>query len=252
MVRLASPWPREAMRAAADRAGSAARGRRRRCGGRWRPRPSICSRAAARTARSSSSARSPTGRQGSTRAAKQASLLKMLPMPATRVWSSRASPRSRLGVGARPATTASRSSSGARMSGPRRASWGSRRRRSAANQPQGRAAELDRLLPSPASTAQAERRGLRQRRAAGVDVPGAVHPQVAVEDEVAEVEQQVLAVGRRRGRGGCRRGARRRRRARAGWERWPSPSRRSSAASRRRAARRIVSPSAIGSMMTGA
>ena len=66
----------------------------------------------------------------------------------------------------------------------------------------------------------------RPRRAAGataaarVDVPGAAHPQVAVQDELAEVEQQVLAVESIRP--GCgRRAARSRLRGRAGSARWP-------------------------------
>ena len=60
---------------------------------------------------------------------------------------------------------------------------------------QGRAAELDRVV----ALAGEHRPGRGARPAPArplrVDVPAAAHPQVAVEDEVAEVEDQVLAVG---------------------------------------------------------
>ena len=60
---------------------------------------------------------------------------------------------------------------------------------------QGRAAELDRV----GALAGEHRPGRGARPApagaARVDVPAAAHPQVAVEDEVAEAEEQVLAVG---------------------------------------------------------
>ena len=220
------------------------RGRRRKCGG-GRPPPPASARERARiTARSSSSPRSPTGRQGSTRAAKQASLLKMLPMPATTVWSSRASPRPRPGSAQIPATIASRSSSGARMSGSEPGELRIAADAVGGDQPQRRPAELDRFLLLAGQNRPGRAAGLAPPAPARVDVPRAVHPHMAVQDEVAEAQQQVLAMGldpsRRRP---SRRSTRAARPRGFGAEAATvSPVR---AASRRRAARRIVSPSAI-------
>ena len=60
---------------------------------------------------------------------------------------------------------------------------------------QGRAAELDRV--GALAGEHRPGRGARPTPAGPprVDVPAAAHPQVAVEDEVTEVEDQVLAVG---------------------------------------------------------
>ena len=147
------------------------------------------------TARSSSSERSPTGRQGSTRAAKQASLLKMLPMPATRCWSSRASPRPRVGS--------------ARIAGDHAVEVEVRRRgcRGRAGSAAGcgagaRSAHTCRVGPPNWTASQLAAREHRPGRGARpppagagpVEVPAAAHPQVAVQGEVAEAEQQVLAV----------------------------------------------------------
>ena len=139
---------------------------------------------------------SASGRQGSTLAAKQASLLKMLPMPAVRRWSRRASPRVRDRVG------------GAELGddlvevevrgedvGPEASELRVDRDAARAQDAQGRPAELDRV----GALAGEHRPGRGPRPApalaARVDVPAAAHPQVAVQDEVAEVEEQVLAVG---------------------------------------------------------
>src|SRR5262249_12926858 len=60
---------------------------------------------------------------------------------------------------------------------------------------QGRATELDRLVAL--ATEDDPGRGARPAPAgpARVDVPAAAHPQMAVKDKVAEVEEEVLAVG---------------------------------------------------------
>ena len=157
---------------------------------------------------SSSSLRSASGRQGSRRAAKQASLLKMLPMPATRGWSSRASPRVRVGSARIAAITRVGVEVGGEDVG---AEAGQLRVAAQARrwaQAQGRAAELDRFLPLAGQHRPGGAARLAPAGAAAVDVPGAVHPHVAVQDEVAEVRAAGACRARRplsaRGRRGAR------------------------------------------------
>ena len=176
----------------------------------------------------------------------------MLPIPATRLWSSSASPRPR--VGSRPHRRRHR----AGIEAPRRgcrgrgAPAGDRGAAPRPAAPQRRPAELDRLLLGPCQDGPGRGAGPAPGSAAAIDVPAAAHPQVAVEDEVAEVRAPGACRAPRRDRAFGRRAARCPAARPRGLGAATAISSPPSAASIRRAARRIVSPSAIPAMMTGA
>ena len=242
---MASPWPREEIRPAADRAGAAAAvdgGMVAAAGHRVEHLLPGGGEDRAQLGVGEVGERAPGVDPGG-----EAGLaLEDVADPGDQVWSSRASPTPAARLGAASPRPPLGSKSAASMSGPRRASWGSRRRRSLGSTRRVGPPNWTASCSPPASTAQADARRPAPGSAAAVEVPAAAHPQVAVQGELAEVEQQVLAARLGAARsvravepldpGGA---AARVRRAR------PRPPAPASAASRRRASRRIVSPSAM-------
>ena len=174
--RLPSPWPRDADRRAAARAGAARTpvDALRRARMPWSALSCIRGRTAWSSARTSSSVTSLVLRQGSTRASQQASHFHRFPMPATVRWSSSASPIGRVGSSSRRRVRTRRSSSsGARMSGPRpliRGSW--RARASVISSSTGPSNSTTSWSPR-LITSQARRGCRRQRRPRVVRAPGA-------------------------------------------------------------------------------
>ena len=191
-------------------------GRRRDRGARAAPRPTSTDVPRSRTSPSSSALSPSSARSGLIRAAKHASLLKMLPIPATSRWSRSASPSCRsaaagergrgdgdLEIGGEDVRAEPAQHPVARDLGP-------------AEHPQGRAAELGRLVLGAAQDRPGGSRRPAKVAARAADPPRPAHPEVAVEDEVAETEEQMLAAGLDPRRGCGRRVARRRLRGRGG------------------------------------
>ena len=170
------------------------RGRSRAGGGPWPSSRASPARSPRRPARARPSERSSTLRHGLTRARNSASMRIALPIPAMIPWSSSASPISRPAPAARAAGA------------PRPRRVEARAQRVGAELRQRRVVAQPRLADvgagacrrsarrSPRPEASAQPRLAVGQAPVGGDQPAAVHPQVAVQDEVAgEVREQVLA-----------------------------------------------------------
>ena len=184
--------PGRLRRSACRSGGTVARpgGRRRDRGARAAPRPTSPRAASPRTSSSSSTLSPSSARRGLIRAAKQASLLKMLPIPATSRWSRSASPSRSPAPRASEAERRRSRDRGRGCRGRAGPAPGRARPRS------GRAPAASARRTGPPRLGAAEDRpgGSRRpaKRAAGADLPRPAHPEVAVEDEVAEAEEQCL------------------------------------------------------------